>query len=286
MKPWAKLEQNYINHPKFLALSSNAICLWLEGKNYCDMHQTDGLIPREALKTFRFSSDKSLGLLLRSCGLKPNNEPYAPLWEPHPVGFKMHDYLEHNDCRDDVLARMQKADAERDRKKKNQKEYRDRQKLSDVAGDVTGHAAGNGDREKESPLPDKQKQQQQQQQKQEDQENGARAEDRFENPVVAAYRSEWSKLYGHSSSLITSPLEDVKLFQHTEAHSIPKLIAAVRAYFLTGDDYIRTRKHPWPLFLRDPLTYLAKASAKPSREDEAAAILAIVKRQDAGDYSS
>jgi hypothetical protein len=49
-KPWARLEQNFINHQKFLALTSNAICLWLEGKNYCDMYQTDGMIPKIALK--------------------------------------------------------------------------------------------------------------------------------------------------------------------------------------------------------------------------------------------
>lgn len=114
-KPWARLEQNYINHPKFLSLTSNAICLWMEGKNYCDMHQTDGLIPREALKTFRFNGAKSMALLLRSCGQKPNGEAFAPLWERHQIGFKMHDYLDHNDCREKVLERIARADEERER---------------------------------------------------------------------------------------------------------------------------------------------------------------------------
>lgn len=113
MKPWAKYEQNYINHPKFLALTANAICLWLEGKNYCDMHQTDGYIPKSALKTFRFSSKKSLKLLTFSIGDKQTGEPWAALWEEPdlPVGFyRMHDYLEHNDCRDEVLQRIEDAD--------------------------------------------------------------------------------------------------------------------------------------------------------------------------------
>lgn len=113
-KPWAKLEQNYINHPKFLALDAVAICLWLEGKNYCDMHQTDGLIPREALKTFRFMNRRVITALTTSAGEKPNGELYAPLWEAKGlVGFKMHDYLDHNDCRDAVLARIEHADHEK-----------------------------------------------------------------------------------------------------------------------------------------------------------------------------
>ncbi len=121
-KPWGKLELGYLNHPKFLALNANAICLWHEGKNYCDSHQTDGMIPRDALKTFRFRGSKSIDLLQSSCGDKPDGTPYAPLWEPHTLGFRMHDYLDHNDCRDEVLARIERAeerrDAEKDRKAK------------------------------------------------------------------------------------------------------------------------------------------------------------------------
>ncbi len=124
-KPWARYEQNYINHPKFLALTSNAICLWLEGKNYCDMHQTDGLIPREALRTFRFNGSKSTALLMASCGLKPNGTPYAPLWESSDVGLKMHDYLDHNDCRDAVLKRIEAADERREKDRQRKAEARD-----------------------------------------------------------------------------------------------------------------------------------------------------------------
>lgn len=114
-KPWAKLEIGYLSHPKFLALSANAICLWHEGKNYCDAHQTDGIIPKDALRTFRFRGVASVSLLLRSCGDKPNGSPYAPLWEAHATGgYRMHDYLDHNDCRDAVLARMEQADRNRE----------------------------------------------------------------------------------------------------------------------------------------------------------------------------
>lgn len=113
-KPWSKLEIGYLNHPKFLALNANAICLWHEGKNYCDTHQTDGLVPRDAMKTFRFRGAKAIAMLLLSCGLKPDGTPYAPLWSSHEVGYRMHDYLDHNDCREAVLARMDQAEKARE----------------------------------------------------------------------------------------------------------------------------------------------------------------------------
>lgn len=161
-KPWARFDQNFINHPKFMALDKAAICLWLEGKNYCDMQITDGLIPRAALKTFRFHTRSAVDALLRSCGDKPNGTPYAPLWAALGVtGFRMHDYLDHNDCRDVVLGRIAGANAERDRKKVNQQLYRDRQK-QDRDRSRDDNASSNGDREKESSLPDKQQHQQKQ----------------------------------------------------------------------------------------------------------------------------
>lgn len=109
-KPWGRYELGMMGHPKFLALNGNAIALWWEAKNYCDTHHTDGMIPREALRLFRFSGPKAIDLLTASCGSKPNGSAYAPLWEAHPVGFKMHDYLDFNDCREEVLARLDDAD--------------------------------------------------------------------------------------------------------------------------------------------------------------------------------
>lgn len=114
-KPWAKTEIDFINHPKFRALNSNAICLWIEGKNYCDKHMTDGLIPTHIVKQFRFNGRKSVESLMASCGPKNESHTHAPLWELHPVGFKMHDYLDYNDCRDVALARIQQAEDEREK---------------------------------------------------------------------------------------------------------------------------------------------------------------------------
>lgn len=113
-KPWARIEIGYLGHPKFLALNANAICLWHEGKQYCDMHHTDGLIPTVALKTFRFAGRRSIEMLLSTCPIpKPDGTPYAPLWHVHSVGYAMHDYLEHNDGSEAVRGRMRQADERR-----------------------------------------------------------------------------------------------------------------------------------------------------------------------------
>jgi hypothetical protein len=115
VKPWAKYEVNFINHNKFRAITANAIGLWLEGKNYADDKLTDGLLPGYEIKHWRFYSAKCVRLLTTSCGTKPGTaDAYFPLWEiVDGFGFKMHDYLIHNDCRDEALERIEQADESR-----------------------------------------------------------------------------------------------------------------------------------------------------------------------------
>lgn len=127
-KPWARIEVGRMRHPKFLALNGNAIALWDEGKDYCDEHHTDGIIPREALKTFRFAGPKSVAMLTASCGQKFDGTPYAPLWEPHDLGYRMHDYLAYNDCRDAVLARLEQAEENRAADRERLKRWRESKK--------------------------------------------------------------------------------------------------------------------------------------------------------------
>lgn len=151
-KPWGRYEIGFPRHPKFLALTGNAFALWWEAKNYCDEHHTDGLFPREALRTFRFNGSKSVEVLTRSCGLKPNGDAYAPLWETLDIGgvpyYRMHDYLVHNDCRDDVLERLDDAEqrAELRKLQARKRKQAERQRRSEQIAalkteDVTlGHA--------------------------------------------------------------------------------------------------------------------------------------------------
>lgn len=135
-KPWAKTEIDFINHPKFRCLNANAICLWLEGKNYCDKHMTDGLIPAHEVKRFRFGGKKSIACLLTSAGPKNEGEQYQPLWVAHAVGYKMHDYLDYNDCREAVLARMEQVDRARELDREYKAKGRAAKKVKREACDV------------------------------------------------------------------------------------------------------------------------------------------------------
>lgn len=128
-KPWSRYEVGFINHAKFHALSSNAICLWLEGKNHADLHLTDGYLPMATVKGFRFYSPKNLAALLTSAGQKDAHgaEHYRPLWEKHALGIKMHDYLDHNDCADTVKSRIAKADEDRKAAKERTRKWRESQ---------------------------------------------------------------------------------------------------------------------------------------------------------------
>lgn len=87
--PFIRLSDNYIDHPKFLALSAAAFRLWHEGMAFCRKHQTDGVIPMATLRGFRYY----LARLVTE--LETPYQPGAqPLWEPVPdVGFQVHDYL-------------------------------------------------------------------------------------------------------------------------------------------------------------------------------------------------
>lgn len=119
------MEVGYWDHIKFQSLSANAICLWHEGKNYCDKHHTDGLMPLVVIKQFRFHGKKAVDALTAPCETpKPDGSAYSALWEAHPVGWKMHDYLDHNDCREVVEARIAAAEARREAERQRKADWR------------------------------------------------------------------------------------------------------------------------------------------------------------------
>ncbi len=102
--PWVRLDENAMDHPKFISLSANAFRLWVEGLSYCQKHLTDGLIPRAALRGLRYYSVASAKLL--TTVLVPGK---GPLWIESPAGIEVHDYLEHNESRDIVLGKRNAA---------------------------------------------------------------------------------------------------------------------------------------------------------------------------------
>ena len=125
--PWVRIDENAMDHPKFLALTDGAWRLWCEGQAYCQKHLTDGAIPLSALKGFRYYSPTRLKNLLAE--QVPGK---GPCWHQDGSGsINVHDYLEWNDSRDEVLAARSDA---RDRRRR----YRDRRASEDASPDVYG----------------------------------------------------------------------------------------------------------------------------------------------------
>lgn len=130
--PWIRIDENAMDHPKFVALSANAWRLWCEGQSYCQKHLTDGVIPRQVLKGFRYYSPTSLKLLTAT--LVPGK---GPLWEGAGDGVLVHDYLDWNDSREIVMKARQEA---RDRRRR----WRDGH--ASMQGSPSGDASHNGER--------------------------------------------------------------------------------------------------------------------------------------------
>ena len=107
------MDENVIDHPKFLALTDGAWRLWCEGQTYCQKHLTDGLISFAALKRFRYYSPARVKNLtdIHVAGK-------GPCWHRDERGnVSVHDYLDWNDCAADVL---QKRDDSKERRQRFQ----------------------------------------------------------------------------------------------------------------------------------------------------------------------
>lgn len=115
---YARIEENAMDHPKFIAINAGAWRMWCEGNTYCQRQLTDGFIPATAVKGFRYYSAGALKQLLEA--LVPSK---GPLWERVEGGYRMHDYLDWNDAaakvlkaRKDAKDRLDRWKAERDKK--------------------------------------------------------------------------------------------------------------------------------------------------------------------------
>lgn len=100
---WVRIHDGAMQNLKITALSDSAFRLWIRGLCYCQTALTDGLIPRTALKEMG-ARRRDVDML--STSPLPGR---APLWEHHDIGFKVHDYLIWNDCREKVVERQDKA---------------------------------------------------------------------------------------------------------------------------------------------------------------------------------
>lgn len=94
---WIKLDDQIFTHPKVVDLSKDAKLLYLAGLCYCGAQLTDGLITNGATRILLATIEANCEAIASLVD--------AGLWETNEAGgYRVHDYLEHQSSRDEVLA--------------------------------------------------------------------------------------------------------------------------------------------------------------------------------------
>lgn len=113
---WARLDDQANGNGKLLALSNAAWRLWGCGLIYCQANLTDGFIPDHAIETFgvRFRDRRERRNAVEELqkSLVPGK---GPLWHRVDGGFQVHDYLDWNDSREEILKARAQGKARLDR---------------------------------------------------------------------------------------------------------------------------------------------------------------------------
>lgn len=103
--PWSKIDDQFYDHPKTVAAGPIGIALFVCGLSYCSRQLTDGFIAKAQVRR-----------------LIDVDDPYAVaeklievgFWEQVNGGYQVHDYLEYNPSRGQVLElRKARVDAGR-----------------------------------------------------------------------------------------------------------------------------------------------------------------------------
>jgi hypothetical protein len=105
LMPYAQLHCGMRYHEKVLALSDHAFRIWAVALEYCQERLTDGRIPRAALAAFGFK--------VRPAGIAELLA--ARLWEAAGDGWQVHDYLQWNRSRSEILEQKSRQNARADR---------------------------------------------------------------------------------------------------------------------------------------------------------------------------
>lgn len=112
--PWVKLDDRFPSHRKIALLSDRAFRLHISAICWCSENLTDGRI-----------SDRELTLVAHIRGLKATAKQLedAGLWDRTDDGWIVHDFLDYNPSREQVLAERKKnaERQERFRRRKNGK---------------------------------------------------------------------------------------------------------------------------------------------------------------------
>lgn len=116
--PWVKLDDHFDEHPKLAEAGPLGIALWVSGLAYCNRNLTDGFIPYRVAHCLL--SFEGIGIFNGMQGQDVTCEMVAGilvdagLWEMDGRDYRVHDYLEFQPSKAEVIAaRTNKVEAGR-----------------------------------------------------------------------------------------------------------------------------------------------------------------------------
>jgi hypothetical protein len=104
---WLRIDDRVRTHPKIVEAGPEAAWVWFSGICYCREHLTDGFIPSAMLASL------VPGVNERKVRLLAAKLTEARLWHADPKGYRVHDFLDWNPSREQVMVKR-----EEDRKRK------------------------------------------------------------------------------------------------------------------------------------------------------------------------
>lgn len=121
---WAKIDDMFSQHPKLIQAGAVAWGMWAEGIAYCNRNLTDGFIPESAAEAFggrwRVRQGGKTWEIFARCGdeVVPVTADWiavalvdAGLWHQVEGGYQVHDYLDYQPSRAQVLAKREELSA-------------------------------------------------------------------------------------------------------------------------------------------------------------------------------
>lgn len=104
--PYALIDDELCDHPKFAQVDLDAIGLWTLGLSWCSRHLTDGRIPTRIVERYAAGARRKAATIAAEL-------IDVGLWEPVDGGWQYHDFHDHNPSGAEVKERRSKVSQRR-----------------------------------------------------------------------------------------------------------------------------------------------------------------------------